>query len=821
MNELEKFQNLERKQLESRIAHILKKPLMIVVAPMGYGKTTAVHNFLNKQKESACVWISLGQDEVDDSWLWRKLCEKIEIINKELYNQIKELRFPRVTQEIDCFIQIIKDNIKKPAFFILDDFHQSSSESVKRLITKLVYEDISNLHIILISRIYPELPYEEMLLKGYGFLIDQQQLTLKKEEIEEIFEINGISLTKSQMEEVERYTDGWISAVYLVLLDYKKIGRLRLSVSIMHLLKTSIYDKLPEQAKNIFMKMSLFDDFSIEEACYTARCDINPVFLEELMEKIGFLYYDAQTNKYTMHTLLRSVSSIELEHTKINKKMLYNRCAEWNENNKNYMLAILYYKKAENIKEVFRILEEKRQSLLYENTPFAIIDFFHNVSLEECLAHPIAYFSYIYMLLIEGNVEEGKHLFEEAKKAYREHSIGNGKEQWLEAELLIIESLLEFNNLETVNVLLKKASVLLNRKPSVIFDSLVLTHGAPESLILWHNTVGNLENTVKLEKEYAKRTMRLFNRIEGGWDVLYEAEYQFTIGKISDSVRLAKMAAEKSNFRKQTCVTISSYYLLMRAAIYYGNPQEFERLMEELKKQMKSVNRSVFLVDYDLAKSYLYGTINRLDKVAPWLQEFDLEACNHIVRSARSSCIAYAVFLQQNKQWIFLDAIAEQMLVPYKNIKHIYVMIYAYIYKTIAIWHLEGIDVSFSYLQKAFELAKPDKIIMPFVENAKELFPILERYNLKLNYTKTLLPYCIHYMKSLKAFERKKEEMILTERELELMKLVRNGYRNSKIAEELCVAQVTVEKALTIIYRKLNVTNRTAAILKAEELYQL
>lgn len=84
----------------------------------------------------------------------------------------------------------------------------------------------------------------------------------------------------------------------------------------------------------------------------------------------------------------------------------------------------------------------------------------------------------------------------------------------------------------------------------------------------------------------------------------------------------------------------------------------------------------------------------------------------------------------------------------------------------------------------------------------------------------SILPQARQYEKGVRAFGEKEEakKPILTKRERELMEYVKEGCRNAEIGEKMHIAQVTVEKNLTSIYRKLEVTNRTAAIKRLEEL---
>jgi LuxR family maltose regulon positive regulatory protein len=58
----------------------------------------------------------------------------------------------------------------------------------------------------------------------------------------------------------------------------------------------------------------------------------------------------------------------------------------------------------------------------------------------------------------------------------------------------------------------------------------------------------------------------------------------------------------------------------------------------------------------------------------------------------------------------------------------------------------------------------------------------------------------------------------LSDRELEVLRLVAAGRSNRDIAEELCLAIGTVKKHIYNIYGKLNAKRRTEAVTRAREL---
>lgn len=65
--------------------------------------------------------------------------------------------------------------------------------------------------------------------------------------------------------------------------------------------------------------------------------------------------------------------------------------------------------------------------------------------------------------------------------------------------------------------------------------------------------------------------------------------------------------------------------------------------------------------------------------------------------------------------------------------------------------------------------------------------------------------------------KKKKKTNELTVREIDVLKLVMNGDSNSEIAEKLCITDHTVKAHLTHTYKKLGVTNRTSAAIKARD----
>ena len=62
-----------------------------------------------------------------------------------------------------------------------------------------------------------------------------------------------------------------------------------------------------------------------------------------------------------------------------------------------------------------------------------------------------------------------------------------------------------------------------------------------------------------------------------------------------------------------------------------------------------------------------------------------------------------------------------------------------------------------------------------------------------------------------------KKNSDFTVRELDVLNFLVNGDSNNVIAEKLCITNHTVKANLKKIYKKLGVTNRTSAAIKAKD----
>jgi LuxR family maltose regulon positive regulatory protein len=129
-------------------------------------------------------------------------------------------------------------------------------------------------------------------------------------------------------------------------------------------------------------------------------------------------------------------------------------------------------------------------------------------------------------------------------------------------------------------------------------------------------------------------------------------------------------------------------------------------------------------------------------------------------------------------------------------------------------------DQALSALQRALALAEPEGYVRTFVDEGKPMARLLRHalsQGIAPNYAARLLAA---FGEETKLTSPGMESLLepLSQRELEVLRLIVAGLANPEIAKELVIAVSTVKSHVNHIYGKLGAKSRTQAVARAQEL---
>jgi len=134
-------------------------------------------------------------------------------------------------------------------------------------------------------------------------------------------------------------------------------------------------------------------------------------------------------------------------------------------------------------------------------------------------------------------------------------------------------------------------------------------------------------------------------------------------------------------------------------------------------------------------------------------------------------------------------------------------------------------DSAREHLQQALSLAQPGNYIRVFVDEGEPLRRLLQQIKPHVFADRLLTAFgdasVPHSADRTASPTASRLPDPLSERELEVLRLIQSGESNQEIADQLVISLATVKRHISNIYGKLNATSRTHALVRARELHLL
>lgn len=864
-----------RKNLESKLDSCTTSKVVYVSSPAGFGKTTLISQWLKNRSEKK-IWLSLDENDNSEKVFISYLIKAFEGFLKEKIGGL----LPYL-EDSEYILNYFIDNINKiteEVFFILDDFHFISNDKIDKVLFFLINNSPQNLHFIILSRSEAPISFSKFITNLTCNKITSKDLVFSKQELEELFLKNAITITNKEIDIIYHRTDGWALALQSILLCLKETAITELinetqfmeNKYLNDFLVNELLSKLEKDEFDFLIKTSILNTFDAN-LCNSLLEINNAQEIIEKFEKENLFIINLDNNRifYKYHPLFAEINLKLLKKKDPSlAKNLYIKLSNILKDKGLYLESINYAFLAEDYEFIVSILEIQAHLFFRDYEQIYLSTLIEKIPLYMVLSRVKLSLYQSLILITKLNLDLAEHIFKSAENLYKKNNILD-----LELDTLInlIYSLLYVKKNETVGKITKHSNLVLaniyNLNENLIgfayywlARSFFYIANFKKSIYLIDKFVVNNKNTFmsilnksfkasiliaigdlslaksildEIIEDLSKNNLLNHKIALTTYFYLYLIYYKWNkIDLFNKYVKLGLDLIDKNNTLSVVNI-LSFYYHLISYNIQIGNIEESNIYLYKIKKIWpigKALDLENRLRILEIKKHIVLGKSNEIPY--EWINELitsinsnfliSIKAYNTILKIRRECIVLAEYYISQSlfsRAFDFLELLTELK----SDISN--PLIEIYILKSIIYKNQNNKQKAMNMMKLALIEAEKNKIISPFIEEKKESITIIrdvliELKNNKINHKESFAYLVLNSLNTtiVQNTSTKKTITPLSDKELEIVKLVEKKLSNKEIADKLNITINTTKSYLRRVFIKLNVTNRKNMILKVKEL---
>ena len=587
-------QNLNIIYISDRMRETLRPiafcALTAVVAPMGYGKTTAVRWFLAEQAKAGAVVLQASIYSDNRSIFWKSVQKAFAAAGLTV---LEGYDCPADASGAALLLEDLCAALggKTPYYLFLDDFHLLGDERVAQFLCRLAYRLPENVHLIVASR-NRFLPGEQVVRLGRRLhRIEADGLRLNREELLAYTHRCGVEITAAQAESLLRSCEGWFSAVYLNLHALAERGSLLQPGSDIYAMFTAaMLESLPEKTRGFLAVMGLADEFTVEMArAVTALPDAEEV-LRALTQQNAFVTRLPDGVSFRFHHMMKECAErLFAQLPAARQTEVWQRYGRWYAQKAQYLHALQAFEHCGDRDAALAVIEADAGDLLASLSPAELLQRLDRCPVEALQRHPLAILVLMRRMFTWQQIPKMMELKALLEAAVAQHPEWPAAERGnLLGECDLIQSFLFYNDITQMSCLHRSASRQMSRPAVTLRNSGSWTFGSPSVLMMYYRAPGELGKELAEMYECMPHYYKITNGHGRGAELLMDAEAAYLQGAWEKAAVLLERA--RADAAGQENMTLCCDFLALRLALC-GKGKEGVRFCRQARRPAAKARR--------------------------------------------------------------------------------------------------------------------------------------------------------------------------------------------------------------------------------------
>lgn len=871
-----------RPRLTARLADGLQRPLTLICAPAGFGKTTLVSEWRdNVAGDYPLAWLSLDDEDNDLTRFLSCLVAALAQLKPEIADVASAaLQTPPPPSPNALLTTLINslNTLPAPSVLILDDYHVITAEPVHEAVAFLLEHRPAPLSLVVLTRVDPPLPLSRLRARDQLTEIRAADLRFTADEVAAFLnQVMGLDLSAEAIAALETRTEGWIAGLQLAALSMQaQDAQSRADFItafggshhyILDYLTEEVLNAQPEPVRSFLLQTSILNRLSgpLCEAVVAGEtpCPVDgQAMLDALEQRNLFIApLDAERRWYRYHHLFSDVLNRRLEHLSPDRLPdLHRRASRWFEQNGFIPDAIHHALAGGDPQRAIGLIEQHGCLLLIRGEVTTLLKWIEAV---EAHAPPRPWFFIFkaWACALTGEVERVEGLLQAAEElmaarepaleirvmqgtiaaaqAHRANLLGETRQ----AADFARQALACLPDTDLVARCLRTVATSLLGDTSALSGDLESARHAYLEAMRIGQAAGDVHLTIVLNSNLAnilmeqgrlrqaariyEETLKQATRPDGHPSVI-AGRACIELSQVYYEWNQLKAATEHAQRGLALCrqwgnmdLQAVGHATLARVEQAAGHPDGARAAMYAAAQLLK---------DYDLAPTYAIAVKTTLARLR--LAQGDIEHALQLINANAISSADEIPYLREpehfvlvrlllaQRQWEAALALSQRLCQRAEAEGRSRHVIEALVLQALAWQGARQTDNALASLQRALALAQPEGYVRVFLDEGDVAVRLLHQAKAH-RITSQHLETLLAMTGEVTAQTSPAAHRLvepLSAREREVLQLIAAGCYNADIARRLVIAVPTVKRHISNLYSKLGVSSRTQAIALARGL---
>jgi LuxR family transcriptional regulator, maltose regulon positive regulatory protein len=336
---------VERRALHDQLVDAADKKVVLISAPVGFGKTTVLAQWRTDPREARpFAWVTVDASDNEPLRLWTYLIEAIRQIEPGIGGNVTSLMNRQDVSLREVVIPRFLDELAilpRRIVIVLDDFFQLTNRECHESIAEIIEYLPSTAQVVISTRTDPPLSsLRRIRLTGEMLELRAVDLRFSIEEARALLrQATGTEIALRNVLHLVERTEGWPAGLYLAALSLQDRPDVDAFIKdfagdnrhVVDYLTTEILNRLPERVRRFLVRTSILEKFSSSLCDEVVGEEGSAAILKELERNNLFLVpVDDQRNWFRYHHLFKELLQSDLNAT--TRELvpeLHRRASQW------------------------------------------------------------------------------------------------------------------------------------------------------------------------------------------------------------------------------------------------------------------------------------------------------------------------------------------------------------------------------------------------------------------------------------------------------------------------------------------------------------